>query len=557
MKNFNDSVIYQIYVKSFMDSNGDGLGDIPGITSRLDYLEKLGVNYLWLTPVFISPMNDNGYDVADYYNIDPSFGTLDDLEHLIFEAKKRGLGIMLDMVFNHTSTDHEWFQKALKGDPKYKDYYIFRKGSGGNPPTNWISKFGGNAWEYVPEFDEYYLHLFDKTQADLNWENEDVREELYQIVNFWLEKGVSGFRFDVINLISKPDEFVDDEIGDGRRFYTDGPKIHQYLKELNRETFGRVDSTITVGEMSSTTLENCVRYSHPEEDELSMVFNFHHLKVDYDEGDKWSLKDFDFQELKEIFDHWQSGMDQYGGNMALFFSNHDQPRALSRFGDDKNYHKESAKMLATSLHLLKGIPYIFQGEEFGMTNAYFTSIDDYRDVESINYYNILKKQGLPEEKIIKILQAKSRDNGRTPILWNGEDGHGFTTGTPWIPFSKMKGINMEEDQKDENSIFAYYQKLIRLRKESPVIQKGSYKIIDKDHKSLFTYLRTFGEERILVISNYYGEEVDFDPSKYDLPELSRENYKVLLSNYDQFSLEKGEISVRPYESMVLSIEPHK
>lgn len=464
---------------------------------------------------------------------------------------------MLDMVFNHTSTDHEWFQKALKGDPKYKDYYIFRKGSEGNPPTNWISKFGGNAWEYVPEFDEYYLHLFDKTQADLNWENEDVRKELYDIVNFWLDKGVSGFRFDVINLISKPDEFIDDEIGDGRRFYTDGPKIHQYLKELNRKSFGRADDTITVGEMSSTTLENCVRYSHPEEDELSMVFNFHHLKVDYDEGDKWSLKDFDFQELKEIFDHWQSGMDQYGGNMALFFSNHDQPRALSRFGDDKNYHKESAKMLATCLHLLKGIPYIFQGEEFGMTNAYFTSIDDYRDVESINYYNILKKQGLPEEKIIKILQAKSRDNGRTPILWNGEDGHGFTTGTPWIPFSKMKGINMEEDQKDENSIFAYYQKLIRLRKENPVIQKGSYRIIEKDHKSLFTYLRTLGEERILVISNYYGKQVDFDPSKHDLPELKRENYKVLLSNYDQFNLENGKISIRPYESLVLSIEPHK
>lgn len=557
MNDFNESVIYQIYVKSFMDSNGDGLGDIPGITSRLDYLEKLGVNYLWLTPVFISPMNDNGYDVADYCKVDPSFGTLDDLEHLISEAKKRGLGIMLDMVFNHTSTDHEWFQKALKGDPKYKDYYIFRKGSEGSPPTNWISKFGGNAWEYVPEFDEYYLHLFDKTQADLNWENENVREELYEIVNFWLEKGVSGFRFDVVNLISKPDEFIDDEIGDGRRFYTDGPKIHQYLKELSRETFGRVDDTITVGEMSSTTLENCVRYSHPEEDELSMVFNFHHLKVDYDEGDKWSLKDFDFQELKEIFDHWQSGMDKQGGNMALFFSNHDQPRALSRFGDDKNYHKESAKMLATSLHLLKGIPYIFQGEEFGMTNAYFTSIDDYRDVESINYYNILKKQGLPEEKIMKILQAKSRDNGRTPILWNGEDGHGFTTGTPWIPFSKMNGINMEEDQKDEDSIFSYYQKLIRLRKENPVIQKGSYKIIDKDHKSLFTYLRTLGEERILVISNYYEKQVDFDPSQYDLPEFNNENYKVVLSNYDHFSLEKGEMSIRPYESVVLSIEPLK
>lgn len=557
MKNFNDSVIYQIYVKSFMDSNGDGLGDIPGITSRLDYLEKLGVDYLWLTPVFVSPMNDNGYDVADYYKVDPSFGTLKDLEHLISEAKKRGMGIMLDMVFNHTSTHHEWFQKALKGDPKYKDYYIFRKGKDGGPPTNWMSKFGGNAWGYVPEFDEYYLHLFDKTQADLNWENQEVREELYRIVNFWLKKGVSGFRFDVVNLISKPDVFVDDEIGDGRRFYTDGPKIHQYLKELNRRSFGQVEDTITVGEMSSTTLENCVRYSHPEEDELSMVFNFHHLKVDYDEGDKWSLMDFDFQALKDIFDHWQSGMDEHGGNMALFLSNHDQPRALSRFGDDENYPKESAKMLATTLHMLKGIPYIFQGEEFGMTNAYFTSIEEYRDVESTNYYNILKKEGLDEEKILKILQAKSRDNGRTPILWNSDKGHGFTTGTPWIPFSRKEGVSAERDLKDENSIFAYYQKLIQLRKENPVIQSGSYEMVGKNHKKLFSYLRTLEEKRVLVISNFYGEQVYFDPAQHGLPEGIPENYKVLLGNYDALSWENGKISVRPYETMVLSIEPHK
>ncbi|WP_312653449.1 alpha,alpha-phosphotrehalase [Proteiniclasticum sp.] len=554
MNNFDDKVIYQIYARSFMDSNGDGLGDIPGITSKLDYLKELGVDYLWLTPVFESPMNDNGYDVADYYKVDPIFGTMDDLIHLISEARTRGLGIMLDMVFNHSSISHEWFQKALKGDPKYKDYYIFRKGKDGNPPTNWVSKFGGNAWEYVSALDEYYLHLFDKTQADLNWENEEVRKELFDIVRFWLEKGVSGFRFDVVNLISKPEVYEDDHLGDGRRFYTDGHRVHEYLKELNQETFGRVENTITVGEMSSTSLENCVRYSNPEENELSMVFNFHHLKVDYEEGDKWSLKPFDFQELKEIFDHWQMGMQQHNGNMALFFNNHDQPRVVSRFGNDQKYRKESAKMLATSIHMLRGIPYIFQGEEFGMPNAYFDSIEDYRDVESINYYHILKELGMQKDQILSILQEKSRDNGRTPVMWNEEEGHGFTRSVPWIPFCKMKGISAEGDLIDDDSIFRYYQKLIRLRKKNKAIQKGSYKIIDKNHKALFAYLRSFEDEKVLVICNYYDQEVLFDPARYELPELSSKRYTVLLSNYNELTEQEGKILIKPYESLVINIE---
>lgn len=555
MKNFNDKVIYQIYVKSFMDSNGDGLGDIAGITSRLDYLEKLGVDYLWLTPVFVSPMNDNGYDVADYRKIDPSFGTMDDLEELIAKAKERGMGIMLDMVFNHTSTAHEWFQKALAGDPKYKNYYLFKKGVQGGPPTNWLSKFGGSAWEYVPQFDEYYLHLFDKTQADLNWENEEVRKELYAVVNFWLDKGVSGFRFDVVNLISKPEVYEDDLEGDGRRFYTDGQKIHAFLKEMNRESFGRKEDSLTVGEMSSTSLENCVRYSRREENELSMVFNFHHLKVDYEQGDKWSLKPFDFQELKDIFDHWQRGMQEHQGNMALFYNNHDQPRVVSRFGNDGKYHQESAKMLATSIHMLRGIPYIFQGEEFGMKNAGFTSIGEYRDVESTNYYEILRQEGLPEDQILEILRAKSRDNGRTPVLWEEGDGRGFTTGTPWIPFAKGAQVTAAQDLSAEDSIFSYYQKLIQLRKKSKVIQEGSYRILDKNHPTLFCYMRELDQEKILVLNNFYGKEETFSLADHGFSKENPKKITLLLGNYNTLQENDGKICLRPYESVVISVEP--
>jgi trehalose-6-phosphate hydrolase len=558
MESIKDKVIYQIYVKSFMDSNGDGKGDIAGITMKLDYLKRLGADCLWLTPVFVSPMNDNGYDVADYYRIDPSFGTMEDLELLIAEAKKRGLGIMLDMVFNHTSTEHEWFQKAIAGDKKYKDYYIFRKGREALPPTNWVSKFGGSVWERVAGSDEYYLHLFDRTQADLNWENEDLRKELFDVVNFWIGKGVVGFRFDVVNLISKPEVFEDDHIGDGRRFYTDGPKVHEYLKELAGNTFGRHRGMITVGEMSSTSIGNCVRYSNPLEEELSMVFNFHHLKVDYEAGDKWTLKEFDFMELKNIFNDWQTGMENEGGWMALFYNNHDQPRSVSRFGSDTRYHRESAKMLATSIHLMRGTPYIYQGEEFGMPNAYFDDISEYRDVESINYYDILSSKGMPEAEILEVLRAKSRDNGRTPILWDGSFGHGFTTAVPWLPFSKVPGINAAEDTSSRDSIFDHYRKLIALRKEYEVISDGTFRMTDIENSHLLCYVRCKGTSGLLVVNNFYEEETVLDLSKVldetklDFRKCTLES--VLVSNYGDLAKAEDRITIRPYESFALYVE---
>lgn len=510
MRKFAKSSVYQIYPKSFKDSTGTGQGDIKGIIEKLDYIKELGTDFIWLTPVYPSPQKDNGYDVADYYSINPQFGTMEDFDTLVEEAGKREIKIMLDMVFNHTSTKHIWFQKALKGEKKYMDYYIFKEGKDGNPPTNWISKFGGNAWEYVESLDKYYLHLFDKTQADLNWENEELREEIYKICNFWLEKGVKGFRLDVINLISKPYIYEDDYEGDGRRFYTDGPKIHEYLKELNQKTFGNYEDIVTVGEMSSTSIENCIKYSREDSKELSMTFNFHHLKVDYKDGDKWSLKDFDFMELKDLFEKWQREMDENGGWNALFWCNHDQPRIVSRFGDDNNYHIESAKMLATAIHMMKGTPYIYQGEEFGMTNAYFDNIEDYRDVESTNYYRILSEEKSKDE-IIKILQQRSRDNSRTPMQWDSSENGGFTSGKPWINLNKnYHRVNAEKALKDENSIFHYYKDLLKLRKEYDVIAHGTYEIIDREHPSLYVYKRKYKEQELIIICNFYGNETEYN-----------------------------------------------
>ena len=523
MKDFKKSTIYQIYPKSFKDSNGDGIGDLKGVIEKIDYLKYLGVDYIWLTPFYISPQNDNGYDVKDYKNIDPRFGTMEDFENLVVKAKENDMEIMLDLVLNHTSTEHIWFQKALRGDGKYKDYYIFKKPKKGKEPTNWQSKFGGPAWEYVEELDEYYLHLFHKTQADLNWENPDLRKELYNIVNFWIDKGVTGFRLDVINLISKPGEFKDDFIGDGRRFYTDGPKIHEYLRELNKNTFGKKDNIITVGEMSSTDIENCIKYSNPKEEELSMVFNFHHLKVDYKEGNKWSTMDFDFIELKKILIEWQLDMEKGGGWNALFWSNHDQPRIVSRFGDDEKYLVESAKMLGTAIHMLRGTPYIYQGEEIGMTNPYFEEIEKYKDIESIQYYNILREQGIDHQDIIEILQSKSRDNSRTPMQWDSGINSGFTDGIPWIDInSNYREINVEKTLRDKDSIFHHYKKLIALRKEYDIIAYGSFLPILEEDREIFAYIREYNKERLLIINNFYGREVDFK-----LPDnISMEDYKI-------------------------------
>lgn len=406
--NFKKSVVYQIYIKSFNDSNNDGIGDLNGITEKLDYLQELGIDYIWITPFFKSPQKDNGYDVSNYYEIDEIFGTFDDFDKLILESKKRNIGIMLDMVLNHTSTEHEWFQKALKGDEKYRNYYYFR-----NKITNWKSKFGNSAWEKLENEDMYYLHLFDKTQADLNWENEEVFEELKNIILFWKNKGVSGFRFDVINLVSKPFVFENSYDDDGRKFYTDGPRIHQYLEKLVKET--GINQMITVGEMSSTSLDNCIKYANISGEELSMVFNFHHLKLDYKHGEKWELGKTNFKELHNLFKYWQEGLEKGNAWIANFWCNHDQPRIVSRMGDDS---KKSAKMLGAFIHFLRGTPYIYQGEEIGMTNSYFKSINDYVDIGSLNYYEILKEKSISENEILDILSKRSRDNSRTPMQWD-------------------------------------------------------------------------------------------------------------------------------------------
>lgn len=543
--NFENKVVYQIYPKSFYDSNNDGIGDLNGITEKLDYIKHLGADYIWITPFFVSPQRDNGYDVADYCNIDPMYGTMEDFDRLSQEAHKRGIGIMLDMVFNHTSTEHKWFKKALAGEKKYQDFYIFKKGEKGNPPTNWVSKFGGNAWEYVDELESYYLHLFDKTQADLNWENPEVREEIYQVVKFWLNKGVNGFRFDVVNLISKPGKFENDYEGDGRRFYTDGPRIHEYLKGLNQNTFGQNKDIITVGEMSSTSMENCFKYSGKDENELSMVFNFHHLKVDYKNKDKWALQPFDFQELKDILNSWQMGMQDHNAWSALFWCNHDQPRVVSRFGDDKNYWKKSAKMLGTVIHMLRGTPYIYQGEEIGMTNAYFDNISQYKDVESINYHKILMDNGLTNEEAMKIVMERSRDNGRTPMQWSDDINGGFSKGTPWIESIKnYRDINVKNQIDDEDSIFNHYRKLIALRKEYQVISLGKTIPLAEKDKSIYMFKRELENEELLVINNFYGDscEIDLD---FDI-----EGYKCILSNEDiNKKLEKN-LKLEAYDSFV-------
>ena len=545
MKDFRECTVYEIYPKSFLDTNGDGLGELRGVTRKLDYLKELGVDYLWLTPFFVSPQNDNGYDVADYRRIDPRYGTMEDFEELSREAARRGIGLMLDMVFNHTSTDHEWFRKALAGDPKYKAYYIFKKGKpDGTPPTNWESKFGGSAWEYLPQFDEYYLHLFDKTQADLNWDNPEVRQEVADVVRFWMDKGVRGFRFDVINLISK-DAFEDDDRGDGRRFYTDGPRIHEYLQELNQRTFGRDPGIITVGEMSSTTMENCFRYAGADGRELSMVFSFHHLKVDFMGNEKWVLVPIDFAKLKEILFSWQSGMAAHDAWNAVFWCNHDQPRVVSRFGDEGTYWKQSAKMLADVIHCLRGTPYIYQGEEIGMTNAGFTDLSQYRDVESLNHFQILRDKGMSEESAYNILKVHSRDNSRTPMQWTDGENAGFTAGTPWISVNpNCRHINAESQVGDPDSIFSHYRALIRLRKEYAVISRGDFAPLDQADPAVLAYRRRWKGDTLYCINNFYPK-----PCRWTCPE-PLDGCTLLLANYPD--ARPGQtLELRPYESLVL------
>ncbi|MCI2840108.1 alpha,alpha-phosphotrehalase [Staphylococcus hominis] len=501
------SVVYQIYPKSFNDTTGDGKGDLNGIIEKLDYIKYLGVDYIWLTPIYESPMNDNGYDISDYFKINEEFGTLDDFKKLIYEAHRRDLKVMLDIVINHTSTEHHWFKEAIHSkDNPYRDFYFFKSSADG-PPTNWQSKFGGNAWEYDEKSDEYYLHLFDVTQADLNWDNEKIRQALYEMVNYWIQFGVDGFRFDVINLISK-DEFKNSE-AIGKEFYTDGPRVHQYLHELNRHTFGN-RNMMTVGEMSSTTIDNCIKYTRPERQELNSVFNFHHLKVDYKDGEKWTNEKYDFLKLKKILMEWQVGIHNGGGWNAIFWCNHDQPRVVSRFGDDTNElnRQASAKMLAIVLHILQGTPYIYQGEEIGMTDPHYTSIQKYRDVESLNAYTHLKEEGIPEEEILTILSQKSRDNSRTPIQWNQNENAGFTSGTPWIDLPKnIDTINVEDAISNKDSVLHVYRQLIKLRHHHDIITYGDIEPLYMDHPQLFIYRRNYKNDSWLIIANFSNEAV--------------------------------------------------
>lgn len=545
MADFSNKVIYQIYPKSFYDSNQDGIGDLNGVTEKLDYLKTLGVDYLWLTPFFVSPQKDNGYDVEDYRRIDPKFGTMQDLDRLIAEGERRGIGLMFDMVFNHTSTAHAWFQRALAGEKKYQDYYIFKEGAPQQPPTNWQSKFGGSAWEYVPELGKWYLHLFDVTQADLNWENPEVREELKDIIRFWKEKGVKGFRFDVINLISKMQSWENDTEGDGKRFYTDGPRVHEYIKELVKDT--GIEEYVTVGEMSSTTLEHCIRYSSPKEKELSMCFNFHHLKADYHNDNKWELGETDYAGLKSVFEKWQTGMQKGNGWNALFWCNHDQPRIVSRLGEEGRYWKESAKMLAGMIHFMRGTPYVYQGEEIGMTNPHYTSIEQYLDIESRNYYEILQENGRTKQETLEILAARSRDNSRTPMQWTDEKYGGFSKAEPWISMSdNYERINVEAQENDETSILAFYKKLIALRKEKAVIAKGTIDFLARENADVLSYVRSLEEEQLLVICNLRGKE-----SCIELAQKWLSGRKIL-GNYDKkFENDKETLTLQPYEIIVL------
>ncbi|HBM9793110.1 TPA: alpha,alpha-phosphotrehalase [Escherichia albertii] len=539
---WQNGVIYQIYPKSFQDTTGSGTGDLRGVIQRLDYLQKLGVDAIWLTPFYVSPQVDNGYDVANYTAIDPTYGTLDDFDELVTQAKSHGIRVILDMVFNHTSTQHAWFHEALKKESPYRQFYIWRDGEPGIPPNNWRSKFGGNAWRWHAESGQYYLHLFAPEQADLNWENPEVRAELKKVCEFWADRGVDGLRLDVVNLISKDQNFPNDLDGDGRRFYTDGPRVHEFLHEMNRDVF-TPRGLMTVGEMSSTSLEHCQRYAALTGSELSMTFNFHHLKVDYPDGEKWTLAKPDFVALKTLFRYWQQGMHNIAWN-ALFWCNHDQPRIVSRFGDEDQYREPAAKMLAMVLHGMQGTPYIYQGEEIGMTNPHFTRITDYRDVESLNMFAELRSNGRDADELLAILANKSRDNSRTPMQWNNGDNAGFTTGKPWIGLcDNYQEINVETALADESSVFYTYQKLIALRKQEPILTWGNYQDLLPISPALWCYRREWQGQSLLVIANLSRDVQSWQPTQI------RGDWQLLMHNYEEASPQPCAMTLRPFEAV--------
>lgn len=534
-------VVYQIYPKSYKDTTGNGVGDLRGIISKLPYLEELGVDVIWLNPFYPSPQRDNGYDISDYTAVNPLFDSMADFEDLVQKVKAYGIDIMLDMVLNHCSTEHEWFQKALAGDRYYQDFFILR-----DQPTNWASKFGCNAWAPFGDTGKYYLHLFDVTQADLNWRNPHVRKELFKVVNFWRDKGVTCFRFDVINLIGKDEVLKDNDQFDGKPEYTDRPIAHDYLKMLNQATFGQDSDSMTVGEMSFTDIPNCIQYSNPNSHELNMVFNFHHLKVDYDQGQKWTLKPFDFAELKTLFHTWGEEMSEGGGWSALFWNNHDQPRALNRFVDVEHFRNEGATMLAASIHLSRGTPYIYMGEEIGMLDPDYESMANYVDVESINAYQALRSAGKTESQAFAIVQAKSRDNSRIPMQWNDEENAVFSTGQPWLQVGKTyRDINVAKEKS--GPIFTFYQELIALRKILPIIAEGSYQSAYQDNPYIYAFERQYGKQRLLVCNNFFAKTV-----KVPLPKAYQEG-RVLLSNYPEEAL-SDTITLKPYQTLAILVD---
>lgn len=542
---WKESVVYQIYPRSFCDSNGDGIGDIRGIISKLDYLKRLGVDIIWISPIYKSPNDDNGYDISDYQDIMDDFGTMEDFDELLQEAHKRNLRIIMDLVVNHTSDEHAWFTQSRESkDNPYRDYYIWREGKDGNPPNNWGSWFGGPAWEYDEKTDMYYMHIFSKKQPDLNWENEKVRREVYDMMLWWLDKGVDGFRMDVISLISKVQEMPDGEVrkgeyGDLEPYCAHGPRVHEYLREMNREVLSKYD-IMTVGEAACVTLEEAKKYAGAGRGELDTVFQFEHMELTYGANGKWNDAPVKLTELKAVFDKWERGLEGIAWN-TLFWSNHDQPRAVSRFGNEGRYWELSAKMLATCLHMMKGTPYIYQGEEIGMLNAGFQELSDYRDVESINaYHDLVEKQGVPHEKMMEYLRKSSRDNARTPMQWDDTEHAGFTTGEPWIAVNpNYKYINAKVQMNDAASIYNYYQKLIELRHENELIVYGDFELLLPESEEIFTYRRTLGEEELLVLCN-------FTDRQQDIP-MDTAGYQPIIGNYD----EPLWTHLRPYEAIVL------
>ncbi|MEN1985928.1 glycoside hydrolase family 13 protein [Paenibacillus hubeiensis] len=535
---WKETVVYQIYPRSFQDSNGDGIGDLKGIVSRLDYLQELGIGAIWLSPVCKSPQDDFGYDISDYQDIDPMFGSLEDMETLIHEAGERNIRIIMDLVLNHTSDEHPWFQEAKKSkDNPYHDYYVWRDGVEGTPPNDLGSTFGGSAWQWVPEIGQYYLHLFSVKQPDLNWENPKVRQEIYDMINWWIDKGVGGFRLDVIDLIGKEPDL---------KITGNGPHLHKYIRELSKETFQKAGDLLTVGETWGATPDIAKWYSNPDGSEFSMVFQFEHISLDEQEGKgKWDLKPLDVMELKKVLSKWQTELKGVGWN-SLFWNNHDLPRIVSRWGNDGPFRIESAKMLATLLHGMQGTPYIYQGEELGMTNVQY-AMEDYRDIELLNFYKERMEKGYSERDVMESIYTKGRDNARTPMQWGASDNAGFTQGKPWIKVNpNYKHIHAEENLNNPESIFHYYRKLIQLRKDHDVIVYGDYELIFPDHPDVFAYTRTLNGTKILVVCNFQGQQAELP-----LQEQLAETNQLLISNY---SGQMSESELRPYEARMYLIQ---